>query len=73
MKIKIESDGNITKVYKDGIEYRQATGIWFFAEPGKATCSLEEYKVDENGRYVTKDGEIVKKMHFDLFSEGDNE
>jgi len=73
MKITIESDGNITKVYRDGVEYKQGTGIVFYAKPGKGVCILEEYMLDENGQYIVRDGDIARRVHHNLFSEGDNE
>jgi len=73
MKIRIESDGKITKVYRDGVEIKHGTQILFCAVPGKAICYLEEYEVNENGCPIVKNNDLVTKMHLNLFSEGDNE
>lgn len=65
-KIRIESDGRITKVYIDGKEIKGATNIGFHAVPANVQCIVLRIKMDENERPATVNNDIVKEIAFEL-------
>ena len=68
-KIKIESDGMITKVYIDGKKVERCTSINFCADVEDGIhiqWSGTKQKEDENGHLIIENDEIVEeKFHYD--------